>query len=276
MILSGTTAVAGIMGWPIGHSRSPRLHGYWLREYGVDGVYLPLVASPEGIEAAFRGLPGLGFRGVNVTIPHKLSALAACDYIDDVAARIGAVNTIIIGEDGALSGTNTDAFGFLANLRQESDWRGVEGPAVVLGAGGAARAVCVALLDAGVPEVRIANRTDSRAQALADEFGLTAFPWADRAAALDGAALVVNATSLGMTGQPMLDLPLDALPINALVHDIVYAPLETELLTQARARGNPIVDGLGMLLHQARPGFEAWFGVSPDVTPALRNFVLES
>ena len=276
MILSGTTAVAGIMGWPIGHSRSPRLHGYWLREYGVDGVYLPLVASPEGIEAAFRGLPGLGFRGVNVTIPHKLSALAACDYIDDVAARIGAVNTIIIGEDGALSGTNTDAFGFLANLRQESDWRGVAGPAVVLGAGGAARAVCVALLDAGVPEVRIANRTDSRAQALADEFGLTAFPWADRAAALDGAALVVNATSLGMTGQPMLDLPLDALPINALVHDIVYAPLETELLTQARARGNPIVDGLGMLLHQARPGFEAWFGVSPDVTPALRNFVLES
>lgn len=276
MILSGTTAVAGIMGWPIGHSRSPRLHGYWLREYGVDGVYLPLVASPEGIEAAFRGLPGLGFRGVNVTIPHKLSALAACDHIDDVAARIGAVNTIIIGEDGALSGTNTDAFGFLANLRQESDWRGVEGPAVVLGAGGAARAVCVALLDAGVPEVRIANRTDSRAQALADEFGLTAFPWADRAAALDGAALVVNATSLGMTGQPTLDLLLDALPIDALVHDIVYAPLETELLTQARARGNPIVDGLGMLLHQARPGFEAWFGVSPDVTPALRNFVLES
>ena len=276
MILSGTTAVAGIMGWPIGHSRSPRLHGYWLRKYGVNGVYLPLVSSPEGIEAAFRGLPGLGFRGVNVTIPHKLSALAACDHIDDVAARIGAVNTIIIGEDGALSGTNTDAFGFLANLRQESDWRGVEGPAVVLGAGGAARAVCVALLDAGVPEVRIANRTDSRAQALADEFGLTAFPWVDRAAALDGAALVVNATSLGMTGQPMLDLPLDALPIDALVHDIVYAPLETELLTQARARGNPIVDGLGMLLHQARPGFEAWFGVSPDVTPALRNFVLES
>ena len=276
MILSGTTAVAGIMGWPIGHSRSPRLHGYWLRKYGVNGVYLPLVASPEGIEAAFRGLPGLGFRGVNVTIPHKLSALAACDHVDDVAARIGAVNTIIIGEDGALSGTNTDAFGFLANLRQESDWRGVEGPAVVLGAGGAARAVCVALLDAGVLEVRIANRTDSRAQALADEFGLTAFPWADRAAALDGAALVVNATSLGMTGQPTLDLPLDALPIDALVHDIVYAPLETELLTQARARGNPIVDGLGMLLHQARPGFEAWFGVSPDVTPALRNFVLES
>ena len=276
MILSGTTAVAGIMGWPIGHSRSPRLHGYWLRKYGVNGVYLPLVASPEGIEAAFRGLPSLGFRGVNVTIPHKLSALAACDHIDDVAARIGAVNTIIIGEDGALSGTNTDAFGFLANLRQESDWRGVEGPAVVLGAGGAARAVCVALLDAGVPEVRIANRTDSRAQALADEFGLTAFPWADRAAALDGAALVVNATSLGMTGQPTLDLLLDALPIDALVHDIVYAPLETELLTQARARGNPIVDGLGMLLHQARPGFEAWFGVSPDVTPALRNFVLES
>ena len=276
MILSGTTAVAGIMGWPIGHSRSPRLHGYWLRKYGVNGVYLPLVASPEGIEAAFRGLPGLGFRGVNVTIPHKLSALAACDYVDDVAARIGAVNTIIIGEDGALSGTNTDAFGFLANLRQESDWRGVAGPAVVLGAGGAARAVCVALLDAGVLEVRIANRTDSRAQALADEFGLTAFPWADRAAALDGAALVVNATSLGMTGQPTLDLLLDALPIDALVHDIVYAPLETELLTQARARGNPIVDGLGMLLHQARPGFEAWFGVSPEVTPALRNFVLES
>jgi shikimate dehydrogenase len=276
MILSGTTAVAGILGWPIGHSRSPRLHGYWLREYGVDGVYVPLAAAPDSIEAAFRGLPGLGFRGVNVTIPHKLSALTACDHVDDVAARIGAVNTIIIGDDGALSGTNTDAFGFLANLRQESDWRGPEGPAVVLGAGGAARAVCVALLDAGAPEVRITNRTDARAQALAEEFGLTPIPWADRAAALDGAALVANATSLGMTGQPPLEVSLDALPSDALVHDIVYAPLETELLAQARVRGNPIVDGLGMLLHQARPGFEAWFGVSPEVTPALRKFVLES
>ncbi len=275
-ILSGTTAVAGIMGWPIGHSRSPRLHGYWLREYGVDGVYLPLAAPPDRIEAAFRGLPGLGFRGVNVTIPHKITALGVCDRVDDVAARIGAVNTIIVTEDGALSGTNTDAFGFLENLRQESDWRGADGPAVVLGAGGAARAVCVALLDAGAPEVRITNRTDARARALADEFGLTPVPWADRAAALDGAALVANSTSQGMTGQATLDLPLDALPETALVHDIVYAPLETDLLARARTRGNRTVDGLGMLLHQARPGFEAWFGLSPAVTPALRQFVLDS
>ena len=276
MILSGKTMLAGILGWPISHSRSPRVHGYWLKEYNIDGAYIALAASPERIEDAFRGLPALGFRGANVTIPHKISALQACDVLDDVSTRIGAVNTIIVQEDGSLLGTNTDAYGFLENLHQESDWRGEKGPAVVLGAGGAARAVCVALLDAGASEVRITNRTDARAQALADEFNLTLVPWSDRGAALDGAALVANATSLGMVGQPTLDLPLDALPADALVHDIVYTPLETDLLARARARGNAVVDGLGMLLHQARPGFEAWFGISPAVTPALRKFVLDS
>ncbi len=276
MILSGRARLAGVMGWPVGHSLSPRLHGFWLDHHGIDGAYLPLAVAPEHFESALRGLANAGFRGVNVTVPHKQAALALCDEVAPLAARIGAVNTLVF-EDGRLKGRNTDAFGFLENLRQGAPaWDPAAGPALILGAGGAARAVAVALLDAGAPELRLANRTAARAEALAQELGgpVTAVPWEGRGAALEDLALLVNTTSLGMTGQPPLELDLDRLPGAALVTDMVYAPLETDLLARARARGNPVVDGLGMLLHQARPGFEAWFGVAPEVTAELRAFVL--
>jgi len=276
MILSGKAKLAGIMGWPISHSRSPRLHGYWLRTHGIDGAYLPFAVAPENLVTALDALPALGFRGVNITVPHKEAALRRCDAVDDHARRIGAVNTIVVAADGTLHGSNTDAFGFLENLRQESAWRATDGPAVLLGAGGAARAVAVALLDAGVPALRIANRTAARVEALATALDgpVEVVAWDDRAAALADAALLVNTTTLGMTGAPPLNIDLSTLPSTAVVNDIVYAPLETDLLAAARARGNPVVDGLGMLLHQARPGFEKWFGVRPSVDAALRDFVL--
>ena len=273
MILSGKAKLAGVMGWPVSHSRSPRLHGYWLEQYGIDGAYLPLAVPPERIAEAIRALPALGFRGANVTVPHKEAALRVVDRVDPVARRIGAVNTIVVGEDGSLEGRNTDAYGFLANLRDGApEWRPEAGPALVLGAGGAARAVVAALVDAGVPEIRLYNRTTTKAEALTADIGgpirIVATP--DSA----NAALLVNTTSLGMAGQPPLDIDLTGLPPAAIVTDIVYTPLITPLLALAQARGNPIVDGLGMLLHQAVPGFEAWFGHRPAVTPALRTFVL--
>ena len=276
MVLSGKTQVAGVMGWPVAHSRSPRLHGFWLERHGVDGAYVPLPVPPDGLERALRALPLLGLRGVNLTVPHKEAALAICDRVDDVARRIGAVNTVVVEPDGRLAGSNTDAFGFAENLRANSGWQ-AKGAAVVIGAGGAARAVVVALLEAGVKDVRVVNRTAARAESLAAAFGrpVVSCPWADRHDLIADAALLVNATSLGMTGQPPLELDLALLPREAIVSDIVYVPLETALLRQARARGNATVDGLGMLLHQARPGFEAWFGVRPEVTEELRRFVAQ-
>jgi shikimate dehydrogenase len=277
--LSGRSRIAGVMGWPVAHSRSPRLHGYWLRAYDIDGAYIPLPVRPEQFTAALRALPMLGFAGVNVTVPHKEAALKAVDRSDPAARRIGAVNTIVAAPDGTLDGSNSDGFGFMENLRAGvPDWSPKTGPAVILGAGGAARAVAVALLDGGVPEIRIVNRTIARAERLSDDIGgpFRVYGWADRDSALGGAALLVNTTTLGMSGQPALELGLDRLPTTAVVNDIVYSPLETALLAAAKARGNPIVDGLGMLLHQARPGFAAWFGVEPAVTPELRRFVLET
>lgn len=278
MILTAKAAVAGVMGWPVGHSRSPRLHGWWLDRYGIDGAYIPLAVPPGRIAEAVRALPALGLRGANVTVPHKEAVIAACDRVDPVARRIGAVNTLVVAEDGTIEGRNTDGFGFMENLRADRpDWRAGAGPAVVLGAGGAARAILVALADAGAPEIRLLNRTRDRAETLAAELGgpVRVLPWEERAFALDGAALVVNTTTQGMGGQPALDLDLGRLPPSALVTDIVYTPLHTPLLKAALDRGNPVVDGLGMLLHQARPGFEAWFGRVPEVTPELRRFVLE-
>jgi len=278
MKLSGEARLAGVLGWPISHSLSPRLHGHWLREYRVDGAYLPLKVEPEKLAEALRGLIALGFRGANVTLPHKERALELCAEVTERAARIGAVNTLVV-RDGHLEGDNSDGFGFLENLKERADaWQPEQGPAVVLGAGGAARAILVALLDAGVPEIRLLNRTRSRAESLAEDLGgpIQPLDWGSWERALEGAALLVNTTSLGMQGQPPLDIELDALPRSALVNDIVYVPLETRLLAAARVRGNPVVDGLGMLLHQARPGFESWFGVSPSVTPALRRAVLET
>ena len=268
--------LAGVMGYPIAHSRSPRLHGHWLARYGIAGAYLPLLVAPDDLGRALEGLRALNFRGCNVTLPLKEKALALVDRVEPLARRIGAVNTVTVDRDGALVGTNTDTFGFLENLRAAlPGWSAAAGPAVVLGAGGAARAVVAALIDAGAGEIRLANRSLERAQALEAAFGaaVRVVPWRERAQALDGAALLVNTTALGMAGSDELEIALDALPRAAAVNDIVYAPLMTALLQRARARGNAVVDGLGMLLHQARPGFEAWFGVAPEVDERLRRHV---
>ncbi len=276
MILSGHARLAGVIGWPVGHSRSPRLHGYWLDKYGVDGAYLPLAVQPGHFEQVLRALPHMGFAGANVTVPHKEAALALADHVEPLARRIGAVNTLLVRPDGSLEGRNTDAFGFLENLRHGCPgFSASAGPAVVLGAGGAARAVIAALQDDGVPAIRLLNRTAERARQVADELGggIEVVPWDERAEVLEGAATLVNTTTLGMTGQAPLVVDLRLLPVDAVVADIVYVPLETDLLAAARHRGNRTVDGLGMLLHQARPGFAAWFGVMPDVTEELRTFV---
>jgi len=275
--LSGKAKLAGVFGWPVAHSRSPRLHGFWLERHGIDGAYLPFAVRPENLAAALRALPVLGLRGVNLTLPHKEAALGLVDRASEEAKRIGAVNTIVVDGEGRLEGRNTDGYGFLAHLKASmAGWLPESGPAVLLGAGGAARAIAVALLDAGVPELRLVNRTPERAAGLAKALGgnILAMPWQNRGEALDGAALLVNSTTLGMVGNPPLDIDLSRLPRQAPVYDIVYAPLETPLLAAARARGNPCVDGIGMLLHQARPGFAAWFGVEPEVTSELRSFVL--
>jgi shikimate dehydrogenase len=274
MKLSGKARVAAVIGWPVAHSRSPRLHGHWLERYGIDGAYVPLAVRPEVFSRALRALVDLGFAGANITLPHKEAALAAADEATDRACAIGAANTLVV-RDGRLLADNTDGYGFLENLRQGApDWQAAAGPAVVLGAGGAARAVLHALLEAGVPELRLLNRTRQRAESLAQSFQrVRVFDWGD-ARALEGAALLANSTSLGMSGQPPLEVALDRLPPAALVTDLVYSPLETALLRAARERGNTTVDGLGMLLHQARPGFAAWFGREPAVDEALRRAVL--
>ena len=269
-------ALAGVMGWPIAHSRSPMLHNYWMREHALNGVYVPLAIKPEGLAAALRALPPLGFSGCNLTLPHKQKAMSIVDTVDDVAKRIGAISCVTVRADGSLAGTNNDCYGFIQNLKQEHPyWRANAGPAVVLGAGGGARAVCYALMREGATEIRVVNRSHERAQQLAAEFGgpLQAMRWEQRHDALDGAAMAVNTTSQGMVGQPALDVSLDRLPQSALVSDIIYIPRETPLLAAARKRGNATVNGLGMLLHQARPAFRDWFGVMPDVTPDLRAMV---
>lgn len=280
MMISGTTRLAGIMGWPVAHSRSPLLHGFWLDETGTDGAYLPLPVRPEHIREALRALPILGFRGCNLTIPHKQTALSIVDRVEPMARRIGAINTIVVGPDGSLEARNTDAFGFRENLREAvPDWNPSTGPAVVLGAGGSARAVVAALTDAGVADIRIVNRTLARAEAVAKDLStpatrMTVHSWDEVGDVQRDAGLLVNTTSLGMAGEPPLLLDLSLLPPAAPVVDIVYVPLETDLLARARQRGHRVVDGLGMLLHQGRPGFEAWFGAPVEVTRELRSAIL--
>ena len=268
--------LAGVMGWPVAHSRSPLIHNYWMQKYGLTGTYVPLAVAPGTLGAAISGLKALGFRGCNITIPHKVEAMAFVDDVDSVARRIGAINTIVVQADGSLKGFNTDGYGYIQSLLDvQPDWRADAGPITVLGAGGAARAVVASLADRGAKEIRLLNRTPAAAHALAGEFGarVKALHWADRHAALEGAAMLVNTTSQGMHGNPALDLDLSALPKTALVSDLVYVPLETPLLIAARARGNPCAGGLGMLLNQARPAFEAWFGLAPQITPELRRLV---
>ncbi|MEM7441993.1 MAG: shikimate dehydrogenase [Pseudomonadota bacterium] len=268
---------AGVMGWPIGHSLSPRLHGHWLQRYGIAGAYVPMAVPPDRVGEAIRGVVALGLKGCNVTVPHKEAVMPFLDDVAPAAKRIGAVNTIVVAEGGATRGTNTDGFGFLENIKAGAPgWQPDSGPALVIGAGGAARSILVALADEGCPEIRLANRTKERTDRVVHELGspLQAISWDERSDAVNGAALVVNTSTAGMEGQAELDLALDELGPEAVVTDIVYVPLQTKLLAEASARGNRTVDGLGMLLHQARPGFEAWFGVAPVVDEALRNAVL--
>jgi len=280
MRITGRTRLAGIMGWPVAHSRSPTLHNFWLDENGIDGVYVPLAVRPDRLEEALRALPALGFRGCNLTIPHKPAALSVVDRVDPLARRIGALNTVVVMPDDSLEGSNTDVFGFRENLRDHvPDWDAAVGPAVVLGAGGAARAVVAALIADGVGEIRLSNRTITRSEQVAADLEspgcrLTVVAWDERAAALQDTGLLVNTTSLGMTGEPELEIDLARLPPTAIVVDIVYVPLETALLAAARRRGHRTVDGLGMLLHQGRPGFEAWYGAPARVTRELRTAVL--
>jgi len=268
--------LAGVMGWPVMHSRSPVLHNYFFRHYGLLGTYVPLAIKPDDLGDALRGLRPLGFAGCSLTIPHKERALAIVDEIDPVAQRMGAISCVAVRSDGSLLGTNNDGYGFVHNILQHQPaWRADAGPVVVVGAGGGARAVAWSLAERGAREIRVVNRTLPRAQALAQEFGspVKAIDWEDRHRALEGAAMLVNTTSQGMVGNPPLDLDLTTLPTSALVTDIVYAPLETPLLAAAKRRGNPTVDGLGMLLHQARPAWKAWFGIEPEITPELRALV---
>ena len=272
MILSGGARVAGIAGWPVAHSRSPRIHGFWLQRHGIDGAYIPLPIAPGTFPEAIRGLIAAGFAGANVTIPHKVAAFQLCDEVDEAARIAGAVNTMIF-RDGRISGGNTDSFGFLENLR-DGDVDPRAGPALVLGAGGGARAVVAALRGEGV-SVTVVNRSPEAAEKLARDLApVRVLPWSRRGEALGDYALLVNATSLGMGHQPPLELSLERADPALVVADLVYVPLETPLLAEARTRALPRVDGLGMLLHQARPGFAAWFGIDPKVDEELRRFVL--
>ena len=269
--------LAAVIGSPIAHSRSPALHGYWLKRYGIKGFYIPMDVAQADLATVLRTLPKMGFVGANVTIPHKEAILQIADVISDRAALIGAANTLIFRKDGKIQADNTDGAGFIANLRQNAPhWVPSSGPAAVFGAGGAARAVIAALIEVGVPEIRLANRTRARADALRSDFGAKVHvqEWVQADAMIDGAATVVNTTSLGMTGKPDLVLPLGSLSPQALVTDLVYTPLKTQFLIEAEERGAAVVDGLGMLLHQAAPGFERWFGQRPEVDEATRAAVM--
>ena len=269
--------LAGVIGDPISHSLSPRLHGHWLKRYGLKGHYVPLHITHANLADALRMLPDMGFVGVNVTIPHKEYVLSLASNVTDRAALIGAANTLTFLGDGRIQADNTDGQGFLSNIRQTlPGWRASAGPALVLGSGGAAKAIISALISDGAPQVHVANRTRARAEGLKEQFGARVDPqdWTRIPDLIADAALIVNTTSLGMTGQPSLAIDLSRLRRPTVVSDSVYAPLETDLLQQAREAGCETVDGLGMLLHQAVPGFERWFGYTPLVDDDLRAAVL--
>jgi shikimate dehydrogenase len=266
--------MAAVMGWPVMHSLSPLMHNTWMEQEGLKGTYVPLAIEPGRLAPALRALHPLGFAGCNLTIPHKLDAMTIVDEVDDVARKIGAMSCVVVREDGTLFGTNNDWLGFIGNLKQFfPDFRADTGPVTVIGAGGGGRAIVYAMLDQGAPEIRLVNRTAEKADAIAAEFDGPIVPvrWEDRHDSLDGAVLVVNTTSQGMKGEPALDIRLDALSATALAADIIYTPLETPFLAAARMRGNPTLNGLGMLLHQGPPAWKRWFGIEPVVTDALRQ-----
>jgi shikimate dehydrogenase len=268
--------LAAVMGWPISQSRSPALHNFWFAQHGLQGSYVPLAVPPERLEAALRALPSLNFAGCNLTIPLKQDAMKIVDEVDITAKKIGAMSCVVVRPDGSLHGSNNDWYGFTHNILEfVPDWRADVGPVAVMGAGGGARAVVYGLMERSAREIRLCNRTLSRAQTLAKEFGgpITVMPWEQRHDAIDGVAMLVNATNQGMIGEAALDLRLDKLPATALVNDIIYNPRETPLIVAARMRGNRAVTGLGMLLHQGIPAWQAWFGIAPKVTPELRALI---
>lgn len=269
--------LAGVMGMPVVQSRSPIIHNHWLRQYGLPGAYGHFPVQVENIEPAIRGLSALGLAGCNITQPHKLLAMGLMDWLHPMAQKIGAINCIVVQPDGSLHGFNNDWYGYIQSLKDaQPGWRADVGPITVIGAGGAARAVLHGLLGEGAQEIRLINRSQDKALALADGLDgrVTVLDWAQRHDALEGCAMLVNTTNQGMYGQAPLDIRLDALPGSALVSDLIYIPLETPLLAAARQRGHPTVNGLGMLLNQAVPAFEAWFGVRPEITDALRQAIL--
>jgi shikimate dehydrogenase len=271
-----TFGIAGLLGWPVAHSRSPVIHNHWLAQHDIPGRYVLFPVPPEKLAAAVRGIATLGLRGCNVTTPHKQAIFPLLDRVDELAQRIGAVNTVVVERDGSLTGFNNDGNGFIQSLKDvDPKWRPDSGPIAVLGAGGAARAVVASLAAQGAKEIRLTNRTLEKAKEIADAVGpaVKVLPWDQREEGLDGVALLANTTSLGMAGKPPLEISLARLPRHALVGDLIYIPPETPLLAVARVRGNVTVNGLGLLLNQARPAFNAWFGVMPEITPALKQAI---
>jgi len=269
--------LAGIMGMPVFQSRSPIIHNYWIKKHNIKGAYGHFPVQIDNVETAIRGLSALGLAGCNITQPHKLMAMKMMDELTPLAKRIGAINCIVVQPDGSLHGFNNDGFGYIQSLKDVNPaWRADAGPITVIGAGGAARAVVISLLDQGATEIRLINRTRAKAEELAaaDPSVVKTYDWSERNAALEGAAMLVNTTNQGMYGQPPLEITLDALPKTAMVSDLIYIPLETPLLAAAKARGHVTSNGLGMLLNQAIPAFEAWFGVKPEITDELRKAVL--
>lgn len=265
------------MGMPVFQSRSPILHNHWIQQYGIRGAYGHFPVQIENVEAAVRGLSALGLAGCNITQPHKLMAMKLMDQLSPMAQRIGAINCIVVQADGSLHGFNNDGYGYIQSIKEANPaWRADAGPITVIGAGGAARAVVISLIDEGASEIRLINRTKAKADELASVGPgvIQTYDWSERHDALAGAAMLVNTTNQGMYGQPALDIELDALPLTAMVSDLIYIPLETPLLAAAKARGHITSNGLGMLLHQAVPAFEAWFGVKPTITEALRKEIL--
>jgi shikimate dehydrogenase len=271
--------MAGVMGWPVVHSRSPLMHNYWMEQQGLAGTYVFLEIKPGELAPALRALHPLRFSGCNLTIPHKLDAMTIVDEVDDVAKKIGAISCVVVREDGSLFGTNNDWLGFIGNVKQQQPgWRADEGPIAVIGAGGGGRAVVYALLQEGATEIRLINRTRAKAELIAEQFGgpISVLPWEDRHDALEGVAMAVNVTSQGMVGEAALDLRLDKLSKSALAADIIYTPLESPFLAACRERGNRTVNGLGMLLHQGPPAWKMWFNVEPTVTAELRELMERS
>ncbi|NBQ28672.1 MAG: shikimate dehydrogenase [Rhodobacteraceae bacterium] len=276
--MSTTLPLAGVIGFPIAHSKSPKMHGLWLAQNGIKGHYVPLAVSPDDFEQVLKLLPKMGFVGANVTIPHKVTALQLATHATDRARQIGAANTITFGENGEIYADNTDGHGFITNIKSKyPDWSASTGPLLVLGAGGAARAVLSALLDDGAPQILIANRTRENADRLARDFGesVTVIEWSDVSTQIANVATLVNTTSLGMVGKPPMTIDLSQLQPETLVSDIVYTPLETDLLKTASDKGCKTVDGLGMLIYQGMPGFEKWFGATPVATDELREMLLK-